>query len=181
MDFLLDFYEFNTLEHRYDSVVNKQLGLPSKSQSPDQLIDYIKQMIDENQVDDIIRKDDSISFKIRNRQYEINKSGILSLYKVQSSYEEIKNIDVLRWIFGNELEAMDALKVNPKWMGRIRTIDAQDIIELRELNKKIGKRNQEDFDKNFRTPKKYSRKNTKVDVHIDKNTSLYIYDKLSSE
>lgn len=181
MDFLLDFSKFKTLEHRYDSVVNKQLGLPSKSQSPDQLISYIKQMIDENQVDDIIKKDDSISFKIRNRQYEMNKSGILSLYKVETSYEEIKNIDVLKWIFGNELEAIDALKVNPKWSGRIRTIDAQDVIELRELNKKIGKRSQEDFDKNFKTQKKYSRKNTKVDIHIDEDTSLYIYNKLSSK
>jgi glucose-6-phosphate isomerase len=181
MEFLLDFYDYSfpILEHYYDSVVNQQLGIVfSKDQSLPNLIDYIKQMIGENQVKDITKNGDFINFTIRGRKYSINRTGVLILYKVKSTDVEVKNLDVLQWIFGNKEEALDSLKT--LYSNRIRTINKFEIERLKDLNKKIGKRNPEDFDKTFKSPKKSMREEMKIKVHIDKGISLDIYNKISS-
>lgn len=181
MDFLLDFNNFNVSEHYYDSLTNKQLGYPvSNLNAEKQVIDLIKQSIKEHQIKDIVKQDDKIDFTIRDRKYGISKSGFLTVYKRKSNYEEIKNLDVLKWIFGNKQEALDALKTIPKYGGRLRTIDAGDIISLRELNRKIGKRSEEDYNKTFKTPKKYSSEELKIDVPIDKGTAANIYNDIFS-
>ena len=181
MDFLLDFNNFNVSEHYYDSLANQQLGYPvSNLNAEKQVIDLIKKSIKEHQIKDIQKQNDRIDFIIRNRKYGISKSGFLTIYKTKSNYQEIKNLDVLKWIFGNEQEALDALKTIPKYGGRLRTIDAGDVISLRTLNNKIGKRSEEDYNKTFKTPKKYTSEELKVDVSIDKETALNIYNDIST-
>jgi hypothetical protein len=180
MEFLFGFNEFNSnliLEHFYDSVVNQYLGLPVRKESQlPKLIEYIDQMIVEKQVKNIvIKSSDSIEFTIRGRKYFI-KPGILTLFKTRSIESEIKNLDVLEWIFGNKPEALDSLKT--LYSNRVRTINKFDIDELRILNDKIGKRSQEDFNNTFKTPKKSERKEIKVDVPINKDISLNIYNKV---
>lgn len=181
MEFLFGFNEFNSnlvLEHFYDSVVNQYLGLPVRKESQlPKLIKYINQMIDENQIKNIIKSSDFIEFTIRGRKYII-KSGDLILFKIRSIESEIKNLDVLLWIFGNKTEALNSLKT--LYSDRIRTINKFDIDELRILNDKISKRSQEDFNNAFKTPKRSERKEIKIDVPIDKDISLNIFNKLSS-
>ena len=180
MEFLFGFNEFNSnliLEHFYDSVVNQYLGFPVRKESQlPKLIEYINQMLVEKQVKNVIKSSDSIEFMIRGRKYII-KPGILTLFKIRSIESEIKNLDVLDWIFGNKTEALDSLKT--LYSDRIRTINKFDIDELKILNNKIGKRSQEDFNNTFKTPKKSVRKEIKVDVPINKNISLDIYNKVS--
>lgn len=182
MDFLLEFNEFINpiLEHYYDSVVNSYLGLPASNKNAlTTLINYILQMIDENQIKDVIKEDDTIDFTIKNRKFKLNKSGVLTLYKTRTDSEEIKNIDVLRWIFGNEEEAQDVLNTSA-YKGKIRTIGSMDTPELRKLNMRVGKKSDEDFLKNFKTPKKYSSKELSVDIPIDKGICLKIFNQISS-
>lgn len=181
MDFLLEFNDFTNpdllLEHYYDSVVNSYLGFPSKN-ALSSLIDYILRMIEEKQIKNIIKKDDKIGFTIRNRMFEINKSGFLTLYKIKTDKEEIKNIDVLKWIFGNEDEANDVLK--KYYGGKVRSIGAKDTPALRDLNKKVGKRTDDEFLKNFKTPKSYNPRQIGVDIPIDKGLCLKIFNQISS-
>ena len=177
MDFLLEYSKF-ILEHKYDSVVNQQLGFPvSKDSKLQNLLDYISQMISQNQVKDIIKHDDTIDFTINTRKYSINKNGILSQFKTRSSDVEIKNIDVLEWIFGNKDEALDALK--SLYSNRVRTINKFEIDSLRELNKKVGKKSEKEFNSTFKSAKKTKREEQKVDTEINKEISLDIYNKLS--
>jgi hypothetical protein len=181
MDFLFDFHEFNSsmiLEHFYDSVVNQYLGLPvRKEDSLPKLINHINQMIDENQVKDIVKNNDSIEFTIRGRKYII-KSGELTLFKIRNVESEIKNIDVLQWIFGNEIEAEDSLKA--LYSGRVRTINQFDIDSLKILNNKIGKRSEDDFNNTFKKPKKSNRKEINVVIPISNEESLNIFNRISS-
>jgi phosphoketolase len=176
MDFLLNFNEYNSpiLEHYYDSVINK---IWYSNESLKKLIDYINKMINEKQAKNINKHDDSINFTIRDRKYTINKNGILTLFKIKSTHEEIKNLDVLLWIFGNKTEAMDALKT--LYSNRIRTINKYEIEKLKELNNKVGKRSEDDFNKNFKTAKQTKREEIKIDTQIDKGVSLKFFNQLS--
>lgn len=182
MDFLLEYNDFINpiLEHYYDSVVNSYLGLPSSNKDTlNVLLRHILQMASEKQTKNIVKGDEKIEFTIRDRKFVINKSGVLTLYKTRTDSEEIKNIDVLRWIFGNEEEAQDVLNTSA-YKGKIRTIGSMDTPELRKLNMRVGKKSDEDFLKNFKSPKKYSSKELSVDIPIDKGICLKIFNQISS-
>ena len=177
MEFLLGFQNYNSplLEHYYDVVINKQLGFPvSKNFSLKKFTDYIKQMIAENQVKDIVKTGDSINFTIKERKYTINKAGILTLYKIKSKDIEVKNFDVLMWIFGNKNEATEAF--NTLYSGRLRTINKFEIEKLKELNNKIGKRSEEEFNKEFKSAKKSKKEEIKIDVVLELEESQNLYE-----
>ncbi len=180
MNFLLEFNEYNSLllEHYYDSVVNQFLGLPTRKKSQlYKLLDYINRMINEKQVKDKIKSTNEIEFTIKKRKYVINKSGTLTLFKIKSTDYEVKNIDILDWIFNNHEESLTYL--NTFYSGRIRTVNKTELDRLRELNNKIGKRSELDFNNTFKSAKKHISEEIRVNIQIDNIISSDLFNKLS--